>query len=568
MEKIKLFFSRVGSSTDQNKGTIVSMLILNFFTIAWQNIHTYGNSQLKVLLLDFIFLLAAVLLLILVINLIPKQRVKLFIFRSLIAISLILAIFECFSIYSYQTLVGAGIIAAILGTNIHEAHEFFKMYVGLKGIAALVMTAAIAFFISKAWHLIPRFRVRCKSLAGAAITVVILSGAVSGIIIWRDFHSFVVNDMLDIPLVRITRSVFIAANNIKAFEELAEKTNNTVEITVNNSDVPYIVFILGEATNRDRMHLYGYPLENTPNLDELAKNNEIAVFHDTISSQGATIASLREMMTFHDAESEDEWYNYNNLIDVMKQAGYKTYWLSNQESSGIWGNVAQLFASRSDVKQFTQLRESHEDSGRLDEELFPLLDAALQKGAAKNFYILHLMGGHGLYYMRFPYIFTKFKADDIPPPQNNYSEEKRTEIAQYENALFYNDWIVSSLIGKLADRETIVIYLPDHGETVYDNDSNFAGHVEENPNRQQLEVPFIIWGSPSYRKKHSKTWQKILASTNRPYMTDDIIHTIMDIAKIETSEFNPSKSIINDNFNAARIRMVRGKNYDTELKDK
>lgn len=551
----------------ENSGAIISLFILNFFTIAWQNIHTYKTSQLTVLTLDFIFVLAGTLVLIFIITFLPAT-IKKFILRITIGLSLILGSLECFAIYNYQALVGAGIITAILQTNSNEAGEFFKMYVGFKGLAAVAVFLAVLLAVNFARRYLPPLKIKHKRLLGGFLSSIIVAGAICGIIIWRDFHSFVVNDMLDIPLVRITRSSFMAANNIRAFEELASKTNNTVEITANDSDVPYIVFILGESTNRERMHLYGYPLENTPNLDTLAKNNEIAVFRDTISSQGATVASLREMLTFHDAESGDEWYSYNNLIDVMKQAGYKTYWLSNQESSGIWGNVAQLFAGRSDVKRFTQLRESHEDSGRLDEELFPLFDAALQEGAAKNFYILHLMGGHGLYYMRFPYIFTKFTAKDIPPPQNNYSAEKRTEIAQYENALFYNDWIVSSLIGKLETLDAIVIYLPDHGETVYDNDSNFAGHVEENPNRQQLEVPFIIWGSPSYREKHSKTWQKILASTDRPYMTDDIIHTIMDIARIETPEFSESKSVINDNFDAARVRIVRGKNYDTEMKNK
>ena len=86
---------------------------------------------------------------------------------------------------------------------------------------------------------------------------------------------------------------------------------------------------------------------------------------------------LRKLLTFADMDSSKPWYAYNNMIDTMKAAGYRTYWLSNQESSGIWGNVAQLFAGRSDYSRFTRLRESHEDSGIYDEALFPLVDEAL-----------------------------------------------------------------------------------------------------------------------------------------------------------------------------------------------
>ena len=46
-----------------------------------------------------------------------------------------------------------------------------------------------------------------------------------------------------------------------------------------------MVFILGESTNRNHMHLYGYYLPNTPNLDDMANRGEISVFRDVVSHQ-------------------------------------------------------------------------------------------------------------------------------------------------------------------------------------------------------------------------------------------------------------------------------------------
>ncbi|MDD6133345.1 MAG: phosphoethanolamine transferase [Selenomonadaceae bacterium] len=565
----KAFFLKVWARMQQaaegQTGVILGLFGLNFFTIVWQNIHMYKAQQLPVLAIDAIFLLAGVVLFVMGIGLIPQRRLRRGLWQAALVVSAILGALECFSIYNYQTLVGAGIITALLQTNFHEAGEFLRMYVGWKGAAvgggALTFLAAI---YRDGYQ--PRLTVMTRHNRSRLLPAFLLAGLGAGICLWQQYHSFVINDSLDIPAVRVGRAIDTSVRNIRAFEELKQQAAANVEITENDSDVPYVVFILGESTNRDRLHLYGYPLDNTPNLDELSRKGELAVFRDTISPQGATVAVLRELFTFHDVESDKEWYRYNNLIDVMRAAGYKTYWLSNQESSGIWGNVAQLFAGRSDVKRFTQLRESHEDGGRLDEELFPLVDEALQQPAEKNFYVLHLMGGHGLYYMRFPYLFTKFNKDDIPAPQNDLSEEKRTEIAQYENAMFYNDFVVSSLLGKFQDKEAIVIYLPDHGETIYDNGSNFAGHVEENPNHQQLEVPLIFWASPQYREKHPQKWQAVCAAVNRPYMTDDMIHTVMDLLGIRTVEFNPAKSVINPKFDAMRKRIVRSKDYDTEMK--
>ena len=49
-------------------------------------------------------------------------------------------------------------------------------------------------------------------------------------------------------------------------------------------------------------------------------------------------------------------------------------------------------------------------------------------------------------------------------------------------------------------------------------------------------------------------------------MTDDMIHTIMDLLDIRTAEFNPAKSVINPSFDRSRKRMIHGRNYDTEMK--
>ena len=52
------------------------------------------------------------------------------------------------------------------------------------------------------------------------------------------------------------------------------------------------------------------------------------------------------------------------------------------------------------------------------------------------------------------------------------------------------------------------------------------------------------------------------------YMTDDMIHTVMDLADIKTAEFDPTRSIVNDKFNAQRPRIFDGMDYDTEIKNK
>ena len=48
-------------------------------------------------------------------------------------------------------------------------------------------------------------------------------------------------------------------------------------------------------------------------------------------------------------------------------------------------------------------------------------------------------------------------------------------------------------------------------------------------------------------------------------MTDDMIHTILDLADIHTPEYDPAKSIVNDQFDASRPRIFNDLNYDTQI---
>ena len=555
-------WAKAQQAVEQNIGAITLLYLLNVFTIVWHHLYLYQGQQLDVLAIYAVFLLAAVTLYSILLGLLPSRPLRRGLLYASLFISALLGALECFSIYNYRALVGAGIITAVLQTNPHEAEEFWQKYVGFTGV---FLSAFFALGCVLLWRLVRHWRLSFPSrrLRSRLLPSFLALGAGMGIWLLYSYQSFIVNADLDVSFVRVSRSAQVALSNMRSYEELRTQAATEPEITENRSTVPYVVFILGESTARKRLHLYGYPLDNTPNLDELDRQGELAVFRDVIAPQGATAAVLRELFTFADAENTKDgegWYKHNNLVDIMGRAGYRTYWLSNQESSGIWGSVSQFFAERSEISRYTQLRESHEESGRLDEELFPLVDEALAQGAGKNFYVLHLMGAHSLYYLRFPYIFTKFTAADVPPPQDELSEDKRTEIAQYENAIFYNDFVVSSLIGKFRDKEALVIYLPDHGEALYEHGS-VSGHVEEAPNAEMLEVPLIFWGSPSFRERHPEKWAALQGAVERPYMTDDMIHTLLDILDIRTPEWEAGKSVVNEAFDAGRARIVQGRDY-------
>ena len=480
----------------------------------------------------------------------------------LLAVFFVPFLIEGVVVYNYTALIGVGVVASLLETNMKEAGEFVTMYMGVQEWiwVVLLLSGGIWLFLNKPWQ-----RLHFDQAGKRVLTSCLLAVTITYTVILFSLHIEVLWDTM-FPMQRLVLSSSTAIDNIRAYRELSSHLDADVELTRNDGKIKNVVFILGESTNRNHMHLYGYYLPNTPNLDDMAARGEISVFRDVVSPHSTTIAVLSKLFTFCNHESDKPWYEYSNLIDIMNSAGYKTYWLSNQESSGIWGNVAQIYAAHSNVSHFTRIRDSREDDGLEDGALFPLVDEAIaQRAEDKNFYVVHLMGGHGLYYNRFPYIFTKFTKDDI---QLDVNEAQKTVIAQYDDALYYNDYIVSGIIDKFrcTGEDSIVVYVPDHGEAVYD-EGGFTGHIEENPSRHMIEIPVIIWASDKFKELHPEKWAAIQAAVNNPYMTDDMIHTMLDIVDVQTADYDPARSIINRQFDVSRPRFFDDKNYDTEIKN-
>lgn len=313
------------------------------------------------------------------------------------------------------------------------------------------------------------------------------------------------------------------------------------------------------------MQIYGYYLPTSPNLSKYSKKNLI-VFDDVISSQAHTYESLSQALTFSNQENLKLWYEYINLIDAMNLGGYYTIALSNQESISLLGNAATAILKRAKQVQFTSMNDDFGYS-RPDGLLLPLLkEQILKHQNTANFFVLHLTGNHGIYYMRYPKEFNKFSKSDI---KSNIGDKQA--IAEYANATLYGDFILSSIINMFKDSDSIVIYFSDHGEEVYDK-SDFAGHSNSRISRFMVEIPFIIYVSDKFISKHNALYNRIKNAQHRRYMNDDLIHSVLDIAGVKIKGFEEKRSLFSkdSSFLDKRKRLVGDKfiDYDKYLRNK
>ncbi|MBQ9432630.1 MAG: sulfatase-like hydrolase/transferase, partial [Synergistaceae bacterium] len=461
---------------------------------------------------------------------------------------------DAFAIYYFKAPINNVMLDTILMTNFREGTEFLKMYLLSPDLWLLCISVIVLLILCR--YL---FAVICRRKV--LLLILLVAGASAGIASeYRDFKRDNMRSMRSIALTRLS-SMFYKKYEINlAWQKVLQGASKDIRLTKNDSGIPYVVFVLGESTGRKHMGIYGYHLPTTPNFTRLKAEGRLYAFDDVISPNGLTHLSLQKIFTFYSNGDLGKWFEYTSLFRILKEAGYYSVWLSNQERR-IGGEVTFLFSEQCSSSIFIEkFREDFTNAIPYDEKVLPLLDESLKSEHAKNFYVIHLMGTHGRYNERYPAEYTKFK----PEQEEGSSEAAKTAQAYYDNAILYNDFIVSEIISRFQDRNAIVIYISDHGEDVFDGGS-ILGHSEGTNDRYVLEIPMIIWLSQKFSDSFPELERRISDSIHRPYMTDDIIHTLLDLTGVHTDEYDPRKSIINPQFDASRPRTHAGRFlYDKE----
>ncbi|WP_298082385.1 phosphoethanolamine transferase [uncultured Campylobacter sp.] len=328
------------------------------------------------------------------------------------------------------------------------------------------------------------------------------------------------------------------------------------------SRVKNIVLIIGESLQRGHMSLYGYGVKNTPLLEGLEASGNLIKFSDTISPYGTTNQVLMRLLNFSDYESERKraWFRNLSIIDMFKLSGYRTFWISNQEAFGAHALSAKSAADRADAESFLSKSNLYETVRiKPDGVLLPLINQAKAGQGERNFYVIHLIGSHMDYSLRYPEGFGKFSAADV---KAKLTSKQKDVVAYYDNSVLYNDFVINEIFKIFSGDDSLIVYLSDHGENLYENGR--LGHGMES--RFTYEIPLLFIASREFLSDHAKLWQRLAAAKDKPFMSDDLAHLLADIIGVAPLEFDEHKSPIRADFNASRKRIANGADYDEKLK--
>lgn len=508
---------------------------------------------------------------------VPFKRVKnAFVFIVTLA-SVLLLIVNLFLVLNFGGTLNEHLVGVALQSDPNETREFLGEYLSLKFGALVLLTLGVLALVYRYGNVI-----FTKLTHGGGALKVFWIVFLTLLIALIAVHIFRLRPHYE----RTSDVIYNATSSVKgsldfilgAMNEYKELDANFAEFIkdINFTKAPKdkqiqnIILIIGESAQRNLMQIYGYYLPNTPNFARLSaeKPNNLFIFDNVISTQVTTFESLSQVLSFANQDDiQTPWYRYLNLIDTMKLGGYKSIVISNQEQFSLWSKATTTIFSRSDELHWTSSSKAGNslDTMKPDGAILPILDKVLSaQDKDKSLFIsLHLMGNHIHYFNRYPKEFERFKAQDIR------STRGKQTLAQNANAIFYTDFILDEIIKRFANSDSIVLYISDHGDDVFDT-GNAPLRTDSKITRFMLEIPFVVYVSDEFRAKHPEIYARIKNATKKPFMIDDLIHAIIDIAGFEISGFEPQRSLFNAEFNAHRKRFVGKKaeiNYDETLKN-
>jgi len=251
-----------------------------------------------------------------------------------------------------------------------------------------------------------------------------------------------------------------------------------------NSDVQNILVIWGESLYAGHLPMYGYERQTFPLMSKVLEKEG---WQKALGVSGGIATATSTLLFFNTArEPANAEVLKNHVADLFaaaKARGFRTYYLSNQESRLTMGmktaDIDELMTNDMNPIFFSKYK---------DEGLVKLLKEKALK-SNKNFVVLHMRSPHSPYENRYKGREAEFEKWT---PAETAKDRLEYETNTYDNALLYTDMVVFQMVEAFetlahGTRNSIFI-TADHGQ-LFDYNGMW-GH--NNLTLEQAHVPVFV----------------------------------------------------------------------------
>ena len=209
---------------------------------------------------------------------------------------------------------------------------------------------------------------------------------------------------------------------------------------------------------------------------------------------------------------------------------------------------------------------------------YELLDSYLHEAHGKvmghrlSLSMFHLMGQHMYAGSRYPQTsqFMRFTPDSIKRTESWINQEKKQDIANYDNATFYNDYVIGQLFDAMRNSCAVMVYFSDHGEEMFDC-RDFCGRdegVQKQASVMKLQycVPFMVWCSDTFKARYPEVVAQLKSAAQRKGQLDDLPHLLMGLGRVKNPYYKPERDLISPDYKPAKRLVQMSVDYDEIVK--
>lgn len=294
--------------------------------------------------------------------------------------------------------------------------------------------------------------------------------------------------------------------------------------------VEKVVLIVDESIRADIMGVNGYPRETTPYLD--SQESGVVNFGQAAASTNCSDYSnlvLRSgLKKTAIPDSAQVSLREPSIWQFMRRAGYRNVYLDAQ-SKEEWENY-QNFMDENEaafIDELLWLRQevAYESDGVARTKLIELL-----RRPGKTFIVLNKYGMHFPYFRSHPEEYGYYTpALEQGEPMN----DRERSLNSYMNGLRWSvdDWFKGLFAHSAEFRPYVFIYTGDHGQNIVD-DGTLATHCRPRANRFEGIVPMMVFSNDDtlleeYRAVQSSGYDKTSHF--------QVFPTLLDLAGYEAS---------------------------------
>ena len=368
-----------------------------------------------------------------------------------------------------------------------------------------------------------------------------------------------------LPVYRLAFSIFsneLASQQVDRLIEAKDK----MSVDSCSFKSPNIVLIIGESYGKLHSQQYGYFMPTTPRQIKREKSGLLVPFSDVVAPWNLTSFVFKNVFSLHVVGEKGEWCDYPLFPSLFRKAGYHVTFITNQflpkAKQAVYDFSGGFFLNHPELSE-AMFDSRNQQLYRFDRGLLDDYDKNQQQhNTDHNLIIFHLLGQHVKYNQRFPSDRHHFKAEDYEKKRADLDGKQRNVLADYDNAILYNDSIVDAIISRFEDKEAIIIYMPDHGEECYEGNRGFicrnhSAAIDYDLAHYEFEIPFWIFCSYKYAAKHPDIYKEIIGAKNRRFMTDALPHMLLYLAGIHTKDYHAEYNILSPQYNEMRPRILK-----------